>query len=234
MPNDGLTASQMIEVNMRLTRDFGMTMEPMVELAGAAMARTALELLGNHSQGSIAVLVGPGGTGAVGLVAASHLTAWEVPTTVLLGVERSRFSPLASALADRLELASGHVYELGAPLPVAAVWIDALFGSGFHEPLDDVTRSLIDGVNRAGVPIVAVDIPSGLDATTGKASLPAVRANTTVTIGYPKLGLTKPYAKQLVGELMVTDVGIPPVVWRPCHVEPPTFRGKAVIRWGNQ
>ena len=73
------------------------------------------------------------------------------------------------------------------------------------------------------VPIVAVDLPSGLDPTTGKADQPAIRADVTVAIAYPKSGVTKPFAKNLVGQLLVADVSIPPGIWARFDQPAPVF-----------
>ncbi len=232
MSTDGITASQMQEIIARLTGQLNVTMESMVTLAGAAIAEVALTMRG--ADGEIGILAGPGNTGAVALAAANRLHGWDIPVIVRFATDRARANKLTTTLADRLELANGHVYEPGAPLPRAALWIDGIYGIGFHEPMNDDIRSLIDDVNHAGSPILAIDTPTGLDATTGKASLPTIRADRTVTMGYPKLGLLKPYAAQLVGELWLADLGIPSVVWQQYHLNSPAFRGQSVMRWNHQ
>ena len=230
--SDGLTADDMTAMSHKLADSLGLPMEAQVELAGYATAKAALDMLGGDTKKQVVVLAGPGFTGASGLVAANRLNAWGVAATVILVVDRSELKPLTASLADRLELANGHVYGPGAPLPLADLWIDALYGNRFHEPLGDELKSMIDAVNHDGKPILSVDVPTGLDATTGKATLPAIRATTTLAIGYPKIGLLKPYAKQLVGELLVADVGIPPVAWRNYQLSAlPEFKGEAYIHW---
>ena len=233
--SDGITSDDMAAISQKLDKSLGLPIEAQVELAGYAVAKAAMDMLGEIEKKQVVVLAGPGFTGATALVAANRLNAWGVMVTTLTIVDRNELSPTTAALADRLEMANGHVYGPGAPLPIADLWIDGLYGYKFHEPLGDELKSTIDAINRDNKPILSVDVPTGLDATTGKATLPAIRATKTIAIGYPKIGLLKPYAKQLVGELLVADVGIPPVAWRNYQLPfAPDFHGEPYISWENK
>jgi len=100
--------------------------------------------------------------------------------------------------------------EVGEELHDSAdVVIDALFGTGFRgEPRADAA-ALIERINGAGIPVVAVDLPSGVDASTGEIAGAAVRADVTVTMGLPKVGFQAAEAGPFLGRLVVADIGHP-------------------------
>lgn len=99
--------------------------------------------------------------------------------------------------------------------------VDALFGTGLDRPLSEFHCALVDRINNAGLPVVAVDAPSGLNCTTGQVMGTVVRAELTVTMGYPKCGFYHPAAGQAVGELEVVELGFAPpseaAVAADCH-----------------
>src|SRR5213078_1022418 len=100
------------------------------------------------------------------------------------------------------------VVEVGAELPPADVVIDAIFGTGFHsEPREEAARS-IDAIRSAGVPVVAVDVPSGVDASTGEVSAVCVEATTTVTFHGEKVGLAVAPGSLYAGKVEVADIGL--------------------------
>jgi NAD(P)H-hydrate epimerase len=88
--------------------------------------------------------------------------------------------------------------------------VDALLGTGLHSPVQGLMAALIDLINASGVPVVAVDIPSGLDADSGEPLGSAIQAELTVTFGYPKLGQIGEPGEAYVGCLVVADIGIAP------------------------
>ena len=97
-----------------------------------------------------------------------------------------------------------------APVEEADVVIDALFGTGFHgEPREDAARA-IEAMNATGKPIVAVDLPSGVNASTGEVAGAAVRATVTVTMHGPKVGLEVAPGRFHAGEVVVADIGLDP------------------------
>jgi ADP-dependent NAD(P)H-hydrate dehydratase / NAD(P)H-hydrate epimerase len=109
--------------------------------------------------------------------------------------------------AERL---GGAVVEPGQELPDADVILDALFGTGFHgEPRPDAAEA-IEAINSAGKPVVAVDLPSGVDASTGEVSGAAVRADATVTFHGQKVGTAVAPGRFLAGEVEVADIGLEP------------------------
>jgi NAD(P)H-hydrate epimerase len=99
-----------------------------------------------------------------------------------------------------------------------AVIVDAIFGTGLSRPVAGREKEIIlemNGFDARWFPIVAVDIPSGLDANTGRPLGAAVKATVTVTMGLPKIGFQAPGAQEYVGELVVADIGFPPELLGP-------------------
>ncbi|MGB2952542.1 MAG: bifunctional ADP-dependent NAD(P)H-hydrate dehydratase/NAD(P)H-hydrate epimerase, partial [Gaiellaceae bacterium] len=102
----------------------------------------------------------------------------------------------------------GSVVEVGDEMPAADVIVDALFGTGFHgEPREDAARS-IEAINAAGASVVAVDIPSGVDASTGEVGGAVVDAELTVTFHGPKVGLAVAPGRFHAGRVEVADIGL--------------------------
>ncbi len=227
---DGITLEQRNRIEAYLNDTLKLTPELIVETAGAGIAALAWQRWSLADQ-AVGIIVGPGFTGAIALVAARRLLAWSARPSVHLGATRESLGRLNQAEVDRLELLGVRVLEPGAPLPAVELWIDGLFGTGFRSELNEELKELIDTVNHDRAPVLAVDLPSGLDATSGRASLPAIRATMTAALGLPTVGVLKPFASQLVGELMVIDLGIPVGIWRRVGVtEPPNFNGQPFVQ----
>ena len=228
---EGISLEQRDQINQYILSDLGLTTEVVAEVAGANIAALAWQRWSLANQ-SVGVLVGSGRTGLIALIATRRLLAWGGRPTVHLGTPRDTLSRLNQAEVDRFEVLGGRVFEPGAPLPAVALWIDGLFGTGFRDELSDELKDLIDAVNHDHSPTLAIDLPSGLDATTGKASLPAIRADVTAALGLPMVGILKPFAKQLVGEIAMIDLGIPASVWRRFGVtDTPNFDGRPFVHY---
>ena len=257
---NGITLEQRDQAEQYLNDTLGLAPELMVETAGAGVATLVWSQLpgslihlrsrelrkdaasisprANRLKDDnlpIGVLAGPGYTGAVALVAARRLLAWGARPSIHLGVPRDGLRRLNQAEVDRLEQLGCRVFEPGAPLPTVTLWLDGLFGTGFRQEIADELKDLIDAVNHDHQPTLAVDLPSGLEPTTGRASLPSIRADVTAALGLPLVGVLKPFAAQLVGELILIDLGIPASVWRRVGVTViPSFDGKAFVKWREQ
>ena len=135
----------------------------------------------------------------------------------VLSIERSFDASTAAGRAWRAAQ-EGEVAFVGRfkTRPMACI-IDALFGTGLSRPPAGFEKQLISDMNRFDkrwVPIVSVDVPSGLDANSGRPLGIAVEATATVTMGLPKLGFKAPESKRYVGELIVADIGFPPDLLR--------------------
>lgn len=207
---------------------FGVPTLLLMENAG----RNAAEWLSGQLRpgGLVAILCGGGNNGGDGGVVARHLDAWDIPVEVAWIAERDRLSPDASAQATILERSGIQQHfafqpeeiEALVPLLERADWIvDALLGTGLSRPVTGVMESAIGKINASGKQILALDLPSGLDADTGQPLGPAVRATATITFAAPKLGFLQPGASTYTGEVRVADIGAPRAVLAPFLSEDP-------------
>ena len=96
--------------------------------------------------------------------------------------------------------------------------VDALLGTGLTRPVEGTLQAVIEAMNRSGKPILALDLPSGLDADSGQPLGVAVRAQATVTFVAPKLGFAAPGADAYTGKVTVVDIGVPRALLQPYHV----------------
>ncbi|MDI6831099.1 MAG: NAD(P)H-hydrate dehydratase [Actinomycetota bacterium] len=186
----------------------------LMERAGRHVAEQARDMLGLCAGKRIAVVAGRGNNGGDGLVAARYLSGWGAETLVVLLGEASELSRDAAANHERLLEAGGEVVGAEEGLKRLEgeghdLVIDAVFGTGFRGAAEGVHARAIEAVNASGAPVLAVDVPSGMDAATGGVEGPAVRAARTVTFAWPKVGQYLFPGAELVGELVVVDIGIP-------------------------
>jgi len=166
-----------------------------------------------------ACVCGAGNNGGDGFVVARQLLRLGYPVRVIWCGRTSSLTADARVNFDAWAGLDGDVVELGeAPTPaeLAALWsgsdviVDALFGTGLSRALEGRHRAIVESINAAeGKEVVALDIPSGLNADTGAVMGVAVRAQLTITFGHPKTGLLTSLAPDLVGELRVADLGVP-------------------------
>jgi hydroxyethylthiazole kinase-like uncharacterized protein yjeF len=202
-----LTPAEMAEAD-RLTIAAGTPGAVLMERAGAAVAAAVRRVAGGGRR--IVVLCGPGNNGGDGFVAARRLAADGYRTTLLLlGDLQALRGDAADAAArwsgptDRLDPAT-----LPGVLAAADVVVDALFGAGLARPLDGAALAAVTAVAAAGVPVVAVDLPSGIDGATGRVMAAAVRARETVTFFRAKPGHLLLPGRLHVGRLTIADIGI--------------------------
>ena len=168
-----------------------------------------------------AVVCGPGNNGGDGLVCARHLHR-SARLASVCGVDASKYR--GSALAAREELQrEGVTVSTELQLDRAECVVDAIFGVGLSRPPEGRYAGWISDINSARKRVVAVDLPSGLDADTGAAYDPCVRADVTVTFGLPKKGLLTGDGPRLAGEVWVVDIGIPKDAYRALGIEVPDW-----------
>lgn len=171
----------------------------LMETAGRAVAE---EVVRRFAARPVLVLCGPGNNGGDGFVAARYLKRWGWPVRLALLGERTALKGDAAAMAARWDGAVEQEINLSG----AGLIIDALFGAGLSK---DFPAHLAGAINGADVPVVAVDVPSGLDGLTGRARGAAVRADVTVTFFRRKPAHVLMPGRMLCGEVVVADIGIP-------------------------
>jgi NAD(P)H-hydrate epimerase len=195
----------------------------LMEAAGRAVAEAAADLGGAHAD--VAIACGPGNNGGDGFVAARLLRERGHAVRVGLIGSSDRLRGDAAAMAERWQ---GGIEALSAATIAGAdVIIDAMFGAGLARPLDGVAAEVVDAVNRAGKTVVAVDVPSGLDGTTGQPTGPVIQATCTVTFFRSKPGQLLLPGRLLCGELRVADIGIPAGVLR--EIAPRTWVNRPAL-----
>jgi NAD(P)H-hydrate epimerase len=205
MPSPALTPEEAFAVDRAATERFGIPSIVLMENAGRAAAREALALL--PAGGDAGVVLGKGKNAGDGLVAARTLRNRGVDA-VLYAV-----FPLDDAEGDvaanlRMARAMGLRFE-AAPPRRHALLVDAVFGIGLSREVQGAAREAIEAMNASGARILAVDVPSGLDARTGLPRGAAVRAHATVTMGFLKTGFLNPASKEYTGRVVVAEIGYP-------------------------
>jgi ADP-dependent NAD(P)H-hydrate dehydratase / NAD(P)H-hydrate epimerase len=220
-----LTNAEMAEAD-RLTIASGIAGIDLMEKAGRAVADAAC---GRHPAGSrIMVVAGPGNNGGDGFVAARLLAQKNYRVRLLLLGDPGRLRGDAKLAASRwrgdVEAASGD--RLGERFGADLI-IDALFGAGLDRPVEGAAQALIDAMNASGAPVLAVDLPSGINGTTGAVMGAAVKASATVTFFRHKLGHLLMPGRLHCGPTEVADIGIRPDTLR--EVRPRTMVNEPAI-----
>ncbi|MBI2962368.1 MAG: NAD(P)H-hydrate dehydratase [Deltaproteobacteria bacterium] len=203
----------------RRTIELGTPGEVLMERAGALAVEVLRERFATALRRGVVVVAGKGNNGGDALVMARHLRRRRAKVEVFLAAGADEFGGDARTQWLRWTRAGGRAREIGgagglAALAAAAgragVVVDGLFGTGLRGGLDERSRAIVATLNASSAPILAVDVPSGLDADRGVALGDAVQATLTVTFAYPKIGLLVHPGAELAGEVVVVDIGIDP------------------------
>jgi hydroxyethylthiazole kinase-like uncharacterized protein yjeF len=198
-------AEEMRRVDAWAIEDRGVPSLDLMERAGARVAEVAA---GRAPEGRIVVLAGKGNNGGDGLVAARLLRERAREVDVLAAGRLDESEGDARVNLDRLPGPAPVDWD-PAFLPGAALVVDAVFGTGFSGAPREPIASMLEAVAVAAVPVLAVDVPSGVDAATGAVAGAAVRAQDTVTFHAAKAGLWIAPGKEHAGRIHVVDIGIP-------------------------
>ena len=180
--------------------------EPLMDRAGAAAADIAAAMLARH-RGPVAVLAGPGNNGGDACACARRLHASGFDVTVVWAADPARLAPAAAA-AHAEASAAGVRFVPEPPSRRPALVVDGLFGIGLSRPVAEPYDGWIEWANAQAAPILALDVPSGLDAATGVAHRPTIAAAATATFIALKPGLLTGDGPDHCGELSVHDLGL--------------------------
>lgn len=200
-----VTADEMRAVDRVATEDVGIGLVQMMENAGRTLA---LHVWNSIDSESVCVVAGNGGNGGGGLVCARHLTNHGVSVAVRLDRDPGDLTGVAGAQWQILE-------EMGIPVRVGApadrlgeVVVDALIGYGLRGEVRGTAAELVEWMAGVDCRITSLDVPSGIDATSGEVMGQAIRPDRTVTLALPKTGLV-----EVGSELVLADIGIPETVY---------------------
>jgi ADP-dependent NAD(P)H-hydrate dehydratase / NAD(P)H-hydrate epimerase len=207
-----LSTAEMAEAD-RLTIAGGIAGRALMENAGKAVAQA---VAGRQSAGGrVVVLAGPGNNGGDGFVAARLLAERGYPVTVLLvgALDKLKGDAATAAKAWDRGVAAAKPGELAG----ADIVIDALFGAGLDRPVSGLAQAMIEAVNAQAAPVVAVDLPSGINGTTGAVMGTAIKAQQTVTFFRKKPGHLLMPGRAYCGKVSVAPIGIPATVLERIH-----------------
>jgi len=213
-----LTISEMRQVEQECAK-IGLPTSVLMENAGKAVAEEVRRILGDISKQQILILIGPGNNGGDGLVAARHLHDWGAKVSLYLLSQRPPDDPNLTLVQKRsipcIDATQGEdLNRLDELLLSANAVIDALFGTGKSRSLRGIFLQALDRVSSAkkkhpGLHLIALDLPSGLNADTGAVDPACLYVDNTITLGFPKPGLFNSPGAERAGKITVVDIGMP-------------------------
>ena len=211
-----LSRDEVRGIDARALEGFKVPTIVLMENAGRGAAAWLRDKLGG--EGRVVIACGPGNNGGDGGVVARHLDAWGFDVRVAWFGDPARLKGDAATQRDILDRSGieAVVVEDDAPLDrIDALWpgadwlVDALLGTGLTRPVEGLLARGIASMNRSDRPILALDLPSGLDADAGQPLGDAIHAAVTATFVAPKLGFAHQQAWAYTGEVVVIDIGVP-------------------------
>ncbi len=215
------TSQQMQNLDRRAIHDCGIPGIVLMENAGRGAARVMSSHFPSLSSTRVAILCGRGNNGGDGFVIARCLIAGGTQVKAYLLSQKNQVKGDAKTNLDIFICSGGTVHEIPDAESFGAMredvlshdlFVDAIFGTGLSSQVSGFYAEVIDCVNNSGKPIVAVDIPSGLDANSGKPLGTCIAATLTATLGLPKVGQVIYPGLAHVGKLEVIDIGIPSIL----------------------
>ncbi len=229
-----VTVDEMREVDRLMVEKYKVQLIQMMENAGRNLAELCRRLLGGSVLGrQLAVAAGKGNNGGGGLAAARHLHNWGARVRVFLQTDVPSGVPGAQLSALRglpVLIKTGEEAPRELAGGAADLVVSSLVGYSLAGPPRGWVARMIEGINALGSPVVALDLPTGLDPTTGEVYRPCIRATATLTLALPKRGLVQPKAREVVGSLYLADIGVPPDLYRGMGLEAePIFLHDTII-----
>ncbi|WP_027364177.1 bifunctional ADP-dependent NAD(P)H-hydrate dehydratase/NAD(P)H-hydrate epimerase [Desulfotruncus alcoholivorax] len=216
-----VTGSEMAVIDHTAINEYAIPGIVLMENAGIKVVEIIGQVLGNPRNTKVVILAGKGNNGGDGFVIARHLYNKGARVQLFLFGDEDKVKGDAlinltiwKGMGQKIyPLKSTHdVNMVKMAINCADLIIDALYGTGFKGTVNDLLASVFKSVNSSGKTVIAVDIPSGIEADTGKINGPCIRADHTVTFAYPKLGLVIYQGCDYVGKLHVVDISIPSAV----------------------
>lgn len=213
-----LNSLQMREADKRTIEDIGIPAIVLMENAGRQAVAAMEAMYDDLADRRVAILCGRGNNGGDGFVVARTLAQRGVAVSVFLigrvidvrGEARTNLEILGRLGLTVVEVADSQAWELHfSEVSDCTLIVDAIFGTGLSSPVSGLIESVIADVNTSGIPIVSIDLPSGLSADSHEPIGPSVDAELTITLAAPKLPLVLPPAETRAGDIVIADIGIP-------------------------
>lgn len=235
-----LNTSEMREVDRLMEQQYLISLTQMMENAGRNLAYlTSHRFCKSQLKGkNIVVLAGKGGNGGGVLVAARHLSNWGANVAVMQtnGSAKYQLVPLLQlSILGKMDVPAFDKSDaewLNPPFKKVDVILDGMIGYSLSGKPKNSIAKMIRWANQSGSPILSLDVPTGIDATTAKVYTPSIHATATMTLALPKRGLLKDEIKDRVGELYLADISVPPSLYAApslgIKVEPIFARGEVL------
>lgn len=208
---EALSAAAVREIDKNAIEEFGLPGVCLMENAGIGATATLLKMRKSMAiTGPVIILVGYGNNGGDGLVVARELSRLGISVTAFLLGDPLKLRGDAKVNLDIACEDDGLVQSLPDNLDVsnAGLIVDALFGTGLARSVDGRSAEIIKIINNANAPVLALDLPSGMNADTGEVMGVAVKADATVTFAAPKTGMFVGDGPELCGEITVAGIGV--------------------------
>ena len=210
-----VTAEEMRKIDDMSIREFQVDVLMLMENAGRAAAVLARQMLLGQTIGKrVACLVGGGNNGGDGMVAARHLANWGAVVKVISGTSKDKMKSVPLGQLNIIEKMGIPILSTDHTLGDFDLLIDSLIGYGLEGNPRDRAATIIKDANASGRPILALDVPSGMNATTGEAYDPCIKATATLTLALPKTGFLARGAPLYLGDLYLADISIPRKVYQ--------------------
>jgi len=207
-----LTRAQVREIDRLASERYLIPSIVLMENAARSATDVASDMLDGECFGQVLILCGGGNNGGDGLAVARHLHNRGADVSIALTTRAEDYK--GDALINfnivrqmQLKIAPVEIEEI--PKSSALLIIDAIFGTGLNRPPREPFGKIVDAVKRSQKPVLAIDVPSGLDCDTGQALGPCVEATQTITFVAEKVGFENPTARKYLGKVTVGDIGCP-------------------------
>jgi len=209
-----ITTQQMIEVDRLMIEEYNINLFQMMENAGRCLAICVREEAKYNVGMRILIIVGAGGNGGGGMTAARRLYNWGYSVDVLITAKEDKFKGvMQSQLKILKNIGIGIIEENDFDFTCQYdIIVDAMIGYSLKGELRENIVRLINFVNSGQSLVVALDVPSGLDSTTGDMMPVCINADLTMTLALPKVGFI--HRQKEIGKLLLADISVPPILYR--------------------
>jgi len=226
-----VTAEEMRKIDEITIREFQVDVLMLMENAGRASATLARQMLGRTIFGKrVACLLGGGNNGGDGMVAARHLANWGAVVKVIVGATKDKMKSVPLGQLHIIEKMGIPILSTDYVLRDCDLLVDGLIGYGLEGDPRGRIATIIKDANACGRPILALDVPSGMNATTGDTYDPCIKATVTLTLALPKTGFLARGASLHLGDLYLADISIPRKVYESFQQQSNLFQNESLLK----